>query len=681
VRCRARWGVGFPLGQSAEARGSVDGRVRLRGLPSGWIDVELSAPGFAVLELQYEVPDPVPFDIVLSRGGRIVGRCTRAGRPVTDFEILYWREGDPRMNQRKTFLGREDGRFELDHLSPAGWSLHAATPDHPGGPPIHVQVEVDRSVEVKVELPEALIGGGRVLDAETGEGISRARIQPYSSGGLELSFPWGPPIVTGEDGTFELDAFVPGSNYVRVEADGYAAMFAKVDAEPDAFVDFGEIRLNRPQRLTLTLLGLEDTDAFDPGEFRATAVGGHDLPEKRFGAEGVVEYEEVPPGAHQLVVLYPDASWARLQLQLAPGSDWSVDFKAAGARTLDLVVLDMRGEVLPFPPLVMLIAQEENGVLVVRFKKGREDGTASFAGIRAESIQVWVFDWDQRQLASRDLSFGGAPSLKAEIRLDGKAFRVRVVDGDEAPIAGATISIRSAAGDDIHGVQRTDGDGWASFFGIPSEQLQMDVAHGIAGRRFGVPIDAGLDDLVFVLEADGMLELEVRDGDVPLPGVVIQMQSESGVAMGDRKQTGSDGRARFGPLGEGRYHFGLSGKDCWPTELARDLSPGEQAFVPVAMRRLGDLEINVSRTDGVPISSAPLSLHAEDMASDVAAWIDARAVVAPTGLVTDGRGVMRIEGLPRGRYSWSLASADEPLAGSFELAPGQKNVVRVVLPE
>jgi hypothetical protein len=209
----------------------------------------------------------------------------------------------------------------------------------------------------------------------------------------------------------------------------------------------------------------------------------------------------------------------------------------------------------------------------------------------------------------------------------------------------------------------------------------MDVTHGIAGRRFGVPIDAGLDELVFVLEADGMLELEVRDGDVVLPGVAIQMQSESGVAMGDRKQTGSDGRPRFGPLGEGRYHFGLSGKECWPTELARDLAPGEQAFVPVAMRRLGDLEINVSRADGVPISSASLGLHAEDMASDVAAWIDARAVVAPTGLVTDGRGVVRIEGLPRGRYSWSLASADEPLAGSFELAPGQKNVVRVVLPE
>jgi hypothetical protein len=99
------------------------------------------------------------------------------------------------------------------------------------------------------------------------------------------------------------------------------------------------------------------------------------------------------------------------------------------------------------------------------------------------------------------------------------------------------------------------------------------------------------------------------------------------------------------------------------------------------MRRLGDLELTVSRADGIPVASASLGLHAEDMASDVAGWIDARAVVATTGLVTDGRGVMRIEGLPRGRYAWSLASADEPLAGSFELAPGQKNVVRVVLPE
>jgi hypothetical protein len=544
-----------------------------------------------------------------------------------------------------------------------------------------VRIQADGAVEVELELPTALAGGGRVLDAETEDGILGARIQPFSSGGSERSFPWGPPVEAGPDGTFELSAFVPGSNHIRVDADGFASTFARANVETEGFLDWGDIRLHRPQRLRVTLLGLDEAEGLGATDLRAEAVDGHILPEKRFGADGTVEYDAVPPGAHRLFVSYPDNSWARLQLQLDPGRDWDVDFQVGGARELSVIVLDAKGEKLPFDTQVMVVAQEENGVLVVRLAVTYADGTQRFEGIRADKVQVWIWSMDQETIGSREVDLVASAGQQVEIRLDGKPFRVRILDEDERPVAGAAISIRSEAGDEILGAQLTDTDGEASFFGLPARPVLMDVGHGLAGRRFGVPIDASRDEIEFVLEADGVLELEVRDGEVPLAGVAVQMETESGVALSERKQTDDHGNTRFEPLGEGRYHVSCRRADCWPVTVARELSASEHALVAVQMRRLADLELHVTNAAGLPVTGLMVELTPAEIDGDVASWIEERRVRASTGLTTDAGGVLRVQGLPRGDYRWSIGLADQPLEGAFELLPGRANVVRILLPE
>ena len=44
----------------------------------------------------------------------------------------------------------------------------------------------------------------------------------------------------------------------------------------------------------------------------------------------------------------------------------------------------------------------------------------------------------------------------------------------------------------------------------------IDVSHDVVGRRFGVPIEASVDEFEVVLDASGSLELDLLDGDVQL---------------------------------------------------------------------------------------------------------------------------------------------------------------------
>jgi hypothetical protein len=670
----------FPKVRVSGAAGP-DGVIRLGALPPGIVRFKVDAPGFATEDFwEIEVADTARAEVTLHRGGRITGRCVHLGRPVTDFEVIYWREGNVRLYRGKPFLGRADGRFEIDGLAPGDWSLHAASPIHPCGRPLTVSVDADREVEVDLELPLAIRGSGRVIDADTGEAVSGARVQPYSSGGMQRSLPWGRGVLTAEDGSFDLDAFALGLNYLTVEAEGFAMAEAEANATADDFLDWGDIRLVRPQPLQLSLLGLGQLPTgLGPGDFRAVTEEGHILPEQRFDAGGVVRYENVPPGDLRLVVHHPDGSWARLELRLDPGKEWIFDLAVAGERRLDVHVADSKGEAPSFLSSVMVGAQEETGVLVVRMKETHE-GKASFEGIRAEKAQIFVLDEEFEFLASRDVVFGGDPGKTIELRLGEEPFRVHVVDADRAPVPGAHVTIRSATGVEIHGVSRTSAEGWAELVGLPAGPLRMDVQHGVAGRCFGVPIDASAEELEFVLEATGALWLELVDGDEPLAGVVTRIQTTAGLTLGDARQTDDRGRVRYEALGAGHYHLACHRADCWPTVVDEDLALGEEARVRVQMRRLADLEFTLFTADGLPVSDVEVELVSDEFDVPIEAWIREERIRAPGGRTTDQRGSIRLQGLPRGPYSWSVSAFDPPITGSIDLAAARVNRISALLP-
>lgn len=675
ARAEAWWEPGMLPNVRVHGVVGANGVIRLGALPPGVVRFNVSAPGYATQDSwDIEVSGTTRTDATLQKGGSIAGRCLHEGEPLTDFEVIYWRVGNVSIIRHKSFLGREDGRFEIDGLASGDWSLHAASPVYPCGRPQTVSVDANHATQVELHLPTAIRGGGRVLAGETGEPVPGARVQPYSSGGTQRSLPWGPGVLTSADGSFDIDAFAPGLNYLTIEADGFAMGEAETNATAEDFVDWGDIRLERPQVLQVSLLGLEDLHGLGPEDFRARTEEGYILPEKRFDRGGVIRFEGVPPGDMRFGVVSPDGSWARLHLKLDPGNDWAFDLQVAGERKLEVRVTDSRGQELPYSPHVMVGGQEETGMLVVRMKQA-VDGQASFEGIRAAKVQVIALDPDSNFVASQDVAFGADASRTIELRVGEQPFRVHVLDADRAPVTGAHVTVRSAAGAEVHGVGQTSVDGWAEIVGLPSGTLLMDVQHGVLGRTFGIPIDAAVKELEFVLEATASLELELVDGDMPLAGVLTRIQTTAGVTLGDARQTDDQGNVRYESLGEGHYNLACHRADCWPAVVDEELVTGEQARVRVQMWRLAELEFTLLNPDGLPVSDVAVEFRSDEFDVPIDAWLAEERIRAPGGLTTDQRGSIRVEGLPRGTYSWSATVLDQALTGVFELNAGTENRV------
>lgn len=663
--------------QPVHAVGRADGYLNAWSFPPGPVYFRVSAKGYST-ENGNGLTEDGAYEVTLKRCGRIVGRCTHDGRAVTDFEVLYWAAGVQRNHRSRSFFGRADGSFEIDDLSHGTWSIGAASAIHPSSAPTTCVIEEGKTITVELILPDAIPGVGRIVDAATGEPLAGALVQPYSSGGVERTFPWGTPFRCGPDGVFELEAFVTGKNYLTVEAEGHATREFSSIATGVEILEWGDLGLHKPQRLVIELTDLSALHGTQPDRFRTSLVGVVPFPERTFTADGSAAFDGVPPGDYKLFIDYPEDTWARLHVGLAPGEDWTFRFRPAGERRLRIHLESADGRALP-PVLNALVSAQEARVFVVRGAPFH-DGEVSFEGIRADRVAILILDDDSTVLANQDAAFGAEASLEVVVKLGDTPSRIRVVDRQGAPIAGAWVMARARDGGHIFGGHDTDSDGWAQLFGLPEDFVLLDVQHGIAGKRFGIPVDASLDPIEVVLEADCSLELRLLDGDHPLESVGTQIITDEGVILSTVSDTDPQGIVRYQLLGEGQYRVACRRSDCWSAYFDRRLGAGEQARVDVQMRRLADLELNIQDRDGLPISSLPFDLCSIEFDASVADWLREGRLGAESGLSTNLLGTARVRGLPRGPYEWSVDLGDERVTGAFDLEPSEVNHRTIRLP-
>jgi hypothetical protein len=658
-------------GKRVEGAARPDGTIYTGSFPPGRINYRVSAPGYVDFESSATVPGEGA-QITLSRAGSVRGRCMHGGEPVSNFEVIFVREGDSRNYRSETFLDHEDGWFDIDGLGSGEWFLCATSPEFPSGKPTSVMVTVGQVTEVVVELPTAILGGGRIVDAKTGEPISSAFVQPYSSGGMERILPWGSPVSAATNGTFEIAAFVRGANYIVVRAEGYAEANKKATATDDEFLDFGEISLARPQTLDIELVGWEQLP-YPPNAIHSMAVEEHELPDRSFESNGTVHYDGISPGAYRVVLTDPNSNISRLHLDLASGREWKYSFPVTGERKLFVAVRDAKGDPLAFDPIVMITGQERSGIFVMRTNWIQEAGRFPFQGITADSLQVWALDREGTTLSTKDVVFGSAPTLDVELRVGAKPLRVHVVDSEGNFLPGTWVTLRSTDGREIYCVDDTNAQGWAELQSSHQGAALVDLSHGIAGRRQGIPIDASAEELELVLEATGSLELRIRDGDVPLAGVSASIETSGGVLLSDTRATDEGGLVRFEPLGEGTYRVGLRRMDCWTVLHDQVLGEDEHSSVTIQMRRLGDLELTLLDGNGLPLAGLAVALRSDEFDLGLETWLREKKIQAPGGLTTDVKGRIRVTGLPRGPYSWSVFLDDQVHSGAFELEPAKLN--------
>jgi hypothetical protein len=162
--------------------------------------------------------------------------------------------------------------------------------------------------------------------------------------------------------------------------------------------------------------------------------------------------------------------------------------------------------------------------------------------------------------------------------------------------------------------------------------------------------------------------------------VITRIETPGGVLLTRPRPTATDGIIEYRPLGAGHYRIVCRRADCWTTVVERDLAAGENVELEVAMRRLADLELRVLDPNGLPVAGAYVTLTSVELGEEVNAWLRDGRVRGASETRTGPSGKLRLEGLPRGAYAWSVSHANGPLSGTFELSPGGVNIRVIRMP-
>lgn len=183
-----------------------------------------------------------------------------------------------------------------------------------------------------------------------------------------------------------------------------------------------------------------------------------------------------------------------------------------------------------------------------------------------------------------------------------------------------------------------------------------------------------------MLAANARIELVLVDGAKPVESIACVFLATRGVPTANPLSSGPDGRVSLTGLTPEIYRIRCSHPDYWTveqdTEAKADASP-----VPVQIRRLGDVTIQVLASSGLPVKDVPIELRSLEFDTSVLDWVVAGRAKGPTEFLTDVRGEITLSGLPHGAYDWRATLIDgSQLEGSLTVVPGQKSRVPILCP-
>lgn len=659
-----------------------DGYINPWSFPKCTVVIQVEAPGYLT-----ETSDPfhIPLDgtveWILQKGGLLRGRCLHEGEPVEDFEIVLWKSGQDWENQTHAFHGRVDGSFEID-TAPIGDVLVTASGESwIGGEPAHAQVALDSTAEVTLNLLNPLIGRGSVVDAKTDEPIPTAQIHVHVMGERRPLTTWGAPFSVQQDGTFEIQGFIPGTNIVMFRAPGYAERVYNCFAEGNSTFDLGRVALVRPQALEIQLeVAGASTNAIDFTAFQAFSSIDPILPYVRFSSQGLVRFEDVSPGRRLVMIDRPDHPWSRLNLDLRATEEWRFVHRVAGTRRLTVEVVFDGDNGTP-DARAFIVSYKNSQEITTEHGVGLSSGMIqTIEGVDAEHVSVDVMDSTWTTIATAVGDFEGRDELHLVIRLGGEPFLFHVVDDEGEPVVGATINVMDAQPSPLRIGGTTDANGECKVYGVPAHPIIVHVAHQSRGRRHGVLCDGSAGKAEIVLRNDSEIEVLFRDADTTVPDVTCRMVNVGGDSISDSQGSDTEGRLLWSGLSPGPYRLLASHPDCWPVTFEAEAKE-EASPTIVQIRRLGNLSLEVHAANGLPVFGQEIQLQSIEFDTDVSDWIAEGLLKSEDGTTSDQRGEIHLRGLPRGRYRWILtASTGDLLQSEVEVPPLGTEEVVITLP-
>jgi len=642
-------------------------------------------PRVATAEGEGEVFEPIV--IVLTPEAEVTGRVVGGGANLLDYSLFAWpADSSPSQNITLDVDIDDEGVFRFripaGEISVAAWAEGFAQSDS-----VQVTADPAGTEELVIQLPNALLGRGRILDSTTRKPIAGVPVYVRLT---EIGVPFSDietPLLTNSDGYFKGVAFSPhGLASVMILLDGYASASASatpVKRELGASeIDFGEIYLVSESTLDLTVTGYEG------GGNLTVSIPGTDAVETPLisTTEGLaVRIAGVKAGRAEIRLFENGRTMHTRQTELLNGSGpWQVriDVDASTSLEVSLDGIEASG------PGASLIAGSDSGGLglferaVAVLQPDWDSGSVTVFGLPPGPVTLRLRDGKGVVLGVGMGTITPGTVNHARLETDRPSLSVLLTDTNGQPLTGAYVMAAPPElpmSDRFNG--KTNSDGLAMIGPVPYDKAYVRVIRADGAMMSGVPLAVPADGTPapLVFDSKNQLSFQARDGKVPLAGLEVITAFHVGGNIAVQLPLDGEGKLTYGPMSDTDFDCYAVSSWVWPAmRVVHTVSEGA-APVEIQFRRRGGLVLRVQNEFGVPLLGIPVTLKSVEYGEDVLTWLDEGKVTgAPTGMTTDAAGEVHLQGLPNGEYIWQSPVLD--LLGVAQVPPLDEGIALIQLP-
>lgn len=657
------------------------GKAVLDAAPKGAIWLVVEKRGFISSKVELELWDEVAphYPVTLDVGATLRGVVSSDGKPVPNFSIVHRRASGYADTTTADFQDRKDGTFELAGMPPGERSVFAVGDDLPRSAEQLAVFDPAKVTELNFVLAEGGFGRGVVVDARSGEPISGARVQNWITEGRVRIRPFGSVALSGAAGEFEISGLaISEANTLEVSAEGYAPGFLIVRGRGEGVQDLGAVSLDRPHVLTVRLLLPAGED---PAAWTAFVHGSNPPPPLSFTSSGEVRFEGLVAGGYDVEVARGTERAESQWVLVLPESDAEATFDLSTGAGFEVEIVSNRNASDIRDCFLQVRSGSDGwGQGMIRTLPIPEGLVVKIDQVAGEHVEIAVVSKSGAQLCSRRVRAADVEGQRVALELTPAVRTLRIVDRRGLPRSDITVGIGTPATGWRHTLS-TDSKGEVMVEGVWDEAVEVSLQEPPSGGGIvrGVSLREETTELTF--DPRAALSVRLQDGVEPLAGVAIWLQDGFGLGRGfETLVTDAEGIAQNDGFLAQEFRGEVRHPGLWPTQVRlRASDPATPVVLQVRRRGSALLE---ARRWGLAAAGVTLRIESEEFSTPVDPWIaDGRVASGSAGLITDSEGRLRLDGLPRGPYRWTVTLDDgTQVGGRFEVLPQRRVDVDVLIP-